>query len=192
MKVFSKRKYIEVEGTKAYQRTNGWVDFLDGKPESEWFLFHVDPQWCIDDEEANDSVDVEKPKTKLVFSKEKWVKDMSSNPMFPSSMFDSCLEGWVKKYDGKTREEINLMGGAGYALPDDWMGEVEIEPQTNRKTKLVFSKEKYLKDMNKVIDFAIPELLKSRFLSFLDKYEGKTEEECGVKLHPDWVIEVEC
>ena len=31
MRVFSKRKFIEVEGQDVYEKCKGWVDELDGK-----------------------------------------------------------------------------------------------------------------------------------------------------------------
>ncbi len=67
-------------------------------------------------------------KTKKVFSKDKWLQsanEQKARGELSQREIDDALDIWVNDLDGKTKEEIESVQGAG-AMRDDWYVEVVI------------------------------------------------------------------
>lgn len=117
--VFSKEKFIEdfkieLDNPLVRESLETWVSYCDGKTREECgdkIVLHDD--WMIE-------VDIEnEPKTKKVFSKNKFVK-CSLERGTDKDLIIISLITWADECEGKTREECEPK-----KILDDWLVEVD-------------------------------------------------------------------
>lgn len=114
--VFSKEKFIEVEGKERYESSECkyWVDLCDAKSPFECINkgFIILPEWCIE-------IDDDKPKAKKVFSRKKFF-EWAEKRNIDSPRIAMSLMSFVPHCIGKTPEECEP-----YKVLDDWLVEVD-------------------------------------------------------------------
>lgn len=193
------------------EASEGWINMCDGREvitgivtgdKGEEYFVSTDWTDVVEDEKVtidkhnnkkpvtNKGIDKASPCSKRIFSRDLYIKDMDK--YIPE--VNHAETGWAKDCDGAEVINGKAMGKKGrlYAIDDAWTKEVPIDtdqycsvPVEEKKTKRIFSKEKYLATGDKYYPWVDD-------CDGVEVLNGMAIGESGIEyfMHPDWVKEV--